>query len=614
MSCILKILSIILIYLTVAEPSIAKNPIVLRKSMANIGTDTSVLIYYDRYSLLDFGSAMEKLSNNKFQPYREKDVPHKFLKGQYTNWIYFKVVNNTVNEYPLLINSYLINDSIWLLLKDSIIYCKIGTHYPYEYDEGGVLNFRQVNSTILQIPPQNVFGILIKNYDDGYSTKLNIPVLFDAFSFEEYYFDKTFYLSFAFLASVFIQFTYFVFFSFQAIITRDKVIIWYSLFLLISTIISWRNLEAINPNYISSINILSWNQAKLIHSVIVFYAYIKFITSFLNNKPPIIIKFYKATMLIIVCCLTIEIGLVLFGNNIYYKYLNYYFLRSSLTMIGVFVLPVIWFSKTKYSRFIFLGISFMVIAEIIGWFLKGISSNFISLIGTFLELTTFSLVLAIRNNDNLILNNVLHDQNQKLEIEKLNMGNQIQTKISRNLHDDLGVGLTSLKFIANAGKPNLSRMIAIVDDLNDNLANSIWSLNPANDKLTDFIIDIRKYSKQYCEDHKIDFVFQTNIEKNCKNLIDGSIRRNLLLCIKEALNNSLKHSNASKFSIDISLRNDEIVLILADNGSSSMDKKEVLFSGNGLNNINKRVEEMDGTIIVENTNGFIVTLQIKITD
>lgn len=256
----------------------------------------------------------------------------------------------------------------------------------------------------------------------------------------------------------------------------------------------------------------------------------------------------------------------------------------------------------------------MVIAEIIGWFLKGISSNFISLIGTFLELTTFSLVLAIRNNDNLILNNVLHDQNQKLEIEKLNMGNQIQTKISRNLHDDLGVGLTSLKFIANAGKPNLSRMIAIVDDLNDNLANSIWSLNPANDKLTDFIIDIRKYSKQYCEDHKIDFVFQTNIEKNCKNLIDGSIRRNLLLCIKEALNNSLKHSNASKFSIDISLRNDEIVLILADNGSSSMDKKEVLFSGNGLNNINKRVEEMDGTIIVENTNGFIVTLQIKITD
>ena len=57
-----------------------------------------------------------------------------------------------------------------------------------------------------------------------------------------------------------------------------------------------------------------------------------------------------------------------------------------------------------------------------------------------------------------------------------------------------------------------------------------------------------------------------------------------------------------------------IASILADNGSSSMDKKEVLFSGNGLNNINKRVEEMDGTIIVENTNGFIVTLQIKITD
>ena len=106
--------------------------------------------------------------------------------------------------------------------------------------------------------------------------------------------------------------------------------------------------------------------------------------------------------------------------------------------------------------------------------------------------------------------------------------------------------------------------------------------------------------------------------KSTLNLPDNNIKLNkeLEICIyrvaQEALNNIIKHSKASEFTIDFTVTEDSATLIVSDNGIGFNPKKLVnekyVSDGMGLLTMQDRVERLNGTFHIDasNKNGTVI--------
>jgi signal transduction histidine kinase len=84
-------------------------------------------------------------------------------------------------------------------------------------------------------------------------------------------------------------------------------------------------------------------------------------------------------------------------------------------------------------------------------------------------------------------------------------------------------------------------------------------------------------------------------------LVNMKARRNILLIIREVLNNAMKYSRASKIEIQVYTQDKNWILIIADNGTG-FDQSQVQ-TGNGLKNIKDRCAELNGNCTVEVNKG-----------
>jgi len=82
----------------------------------------------------------------------------------------------------------------------------------------------------------------------------------------------------------------------------------------------------------------------------------------------------------------------------------------------------------------------------------------------------------------------------------------------------------------------------------------IWSMNSGNDTMDNLVSYIRAYALEYL---RIPRSMQVDTpEKIEPKELTGDKRRNIFLCVKETLNNTLKHSKASAVKIDFTIDHD----------------------------------------------------------
>jgi signal transduction histidine kinase len=92
--------------------------------------------------------------------------------------------------------------------------------------------------------------------------------------------------------------------------------------------------------------------------------------------------------------------------------------------------------------------------------------------------------------------------------------------------------------------------------------------------------------------------------------MNGQLRKNLFYAIKEVLNNSLKHAQATKIDVKMKLiSSKQLQITIQDNGAGI--SKENAF-GNGLKNIQNRVEQMNGTFSMKTEKGLLTLLTIPL--
>jgi ligand-binding sensor domain-containing protein/signal transduction histidine kinase len=200
----------------------------------------------------------------------------------------------------------------------------------------------------------------------------------------------------------------------------------------------------------------------------------------------------------------------------------------------------------------------------------------------------------------------------------------IRMRISRDIHDEIGSGLTKIKLMSrnlsktkeeSVMKETTAKISTASDELIQNLGEIVWTVNPANDTLENVFAFVRNYVSKLFDENpeirlKLDF---TSPEKIPHVSINPEVKRNLLLIIKEALTNIFKHAHPTEVSVEFRADNSKLELQVRDNGKGIQKEGENDF-GNGLKNMRKRAESIHAEFTFESSpeKGTSISLNIPI--
>jgi signal transduction histidine kinase len=192
-------------------------------------------------------------------------------------------------------------------------------------------------------------------------------------------------------------------------------------------------------------------------------------------------------------------------------------------------------------------------------------------------------------------------QNQKNQVAR------IRQKISQDLHDDIGASLSSLQIYGEVAEQSLrdqpvkaAEMIRKIKDqskeIMENMGDIVWSMRTGNIGEVSLSAKIRNYAAELLQERQINFSFVIQPEAE-KVLVSMKARKNLLLILRELMNNTAKYSKANTVALHIYLQDKNWIMDFRDNGIGLDTKAE--YTGNGLNNLRYRSEELNGVYQVD---------------
>jgi signal transduction histidine kinase len=188
---------------------------------------------------------------------------------------------------------------------------------------------------------------------------------------------------------------------------------------------------------------------------------------------------------------------------------------------------------------------------------------------------------------------------------------QERQRISQEMHDDMGSGLTSLLFLSRAldpaGNETALKMNRTAEQLIRKMNEIIWSMNPEQDTLDNLLAYIRTNTAELLEYAGIDFRFDIR-EPAQKIKVNSEFRSNIYLVAKEAVHNIVRHSGASRVVISILVEDMKLEITVRDNGKGFDPATNSRF-GNGLKNMRRRMEQINGEIDFDRDGGAIVSIR-----
>lgn len=212
----------------------------------------------------------------------------------------------------------------------------------------------------------------------------------------------------------------------------------------------------------------------------------------------------------------------------------------------------------------------------------------------------------------------------QLKLKEAQTYNRLQDqrlRISRDLHDNIGSQLTfiissidNLKFLTKKSNEKLLTKLSEINEFASStisqLRDTIWAMNKNEINFEDFqgrVLSFIEKAKKITT--TIHFKFNSTVKSN---IVFSSIKGiNIFRTIQEAINNTLKYADASEISIVISENENELLINIKDNGKG-FDINTVEL-GNGLDNMQRRIHEIEGEITIISEINVGTSIQIKCT-
>ena len=210
-------------------------------------------------------------------------------------------------------------------------------------------------------------------------------------------------------------------------------------------------------------------------------------------------------------------------------------------------------------------------------------------------------------------------EKQRSLLEKKQAIEKERTRIATDMHDDLGAGLSRIKFLSETIGIRKQQQLPVEDEITsirqyshemiDKMGEIVWALNEKNDSLSDLLSYTRAYAMEYFVQAGICCEIETPDDLSSR-FVSGEFRRNVYLTIKEALHNIVKHSRARKVFIGIEV-GEKLTITIRDDGIG-FDKQHIRPFSNGLINMERRVRDIGGELLILHGSGTTVWVSVPV--
>jgi signal transduction histidine kinase len=193
----------------------------------------------------------------------------------------------------------------------------------------------------------------------------------------------------------------------------------------------------------------------------------------------------------------------------------------------------------------------------------------------------------------------------------------LRNKIAHDLHDDIGSTLNSISIYSevaqNKSKEKIPELELIGESsrkVMDAMSDIVWTINPDNDSFEKIIFRMRSLTHLLMKAKNLEYTFKADEKLNQLEL-PMQTRKNFYLIFKEALNNLLKYSNATRAAISMNYINNNIELLIRDNGVGFDTANPP--RGNGLSSMRQRAEKIKAQFDIQSSagNGTSVEVHLK---
>ncbi len=304
---------------------------------------------------------------------------------------------------------------------------------------------------------------------------------------------------------------------------------------------------------------------------------------------------------------------------------------SVVMQFGAAIIAVSLIRRTRFNiSWILLSSAFVLMAlrrvnELYEACINPMQSQFTHLsswIAVIISLLIFSGTLFILQifNAQRELDKMKSEQETKVLNAIISTEEKSKREFARNLHDGLAPILSSIKILLSSiDKTNLKpRDQEVIHRSENGMNEAIMSLKTTANNLSPHILEsfgllkaLEHIADQFQTSEKFSITIHENIaQQRFKKQTELASYR--ILC--ELLNNSAKHSNATKVCIQVIKESKVLRIIYTDNGKGFLHRNGKNL-GMGLSNIASRVKAENGTIEIHSkpSKGFYADINLQTT-
>ena len=199
-----------------------------------------------------------------------------------------------------------------------------------------------------------------------------------------------------------------------------------------------------------------------------------------------------------------------------------------------------------------------------------------------------------------------------------------RARIARDIHDSLGAGLTRMAMMSDLARKGAMPQTNLPDRLDAiyrnarSLARSVdeivWAVNPRNDTVAQFTSYVVQDVEEFVHAGDLSLRLDVPDRPGDERPLSTHVRHHVCLAIREALQNVLRHAEATH--VDFSIRVDEssMNVVIRDDGVGFATDRPPAAEQDGLANMRHRLGAVGGSVTIASAphSGTTVTFHVPV--
>ncbi|TFE02155.1 sensor histidine kinase [Jeotgalibacillus salarius] len=183
-------------------------------------------------------------------------------------------------------------------------------------------------------------------------------------------------------------------------------------------------------------------------------------------------------------------------------------------------------------------------------------------------------------------------------------------RIARDLHDTLGQKLSLIGLKSDLASKLVT---ANPESAKSELGDINQTARTALKEVRELVSDMRgtKLDEEMTHIRELLHAAQIHVEITGNPVLENVpllVENVVSMCVKEAVTNVVKHSNATRCKVNVEQLTKELNIVIEDNGKGFSAERSI--EGNGLRGMRERLEFVNGTLDVESGLGTTITISV----